>query len=450
MKKSDLISIAWQNLRNRRTRTRLTICGVVVGTCAIIIMLSIGLGIDKMITDQYKSNSSITKISVYSMAMEENDGQAPPFDDSAVKYFEGIDGVKAVIPTLSVDQNVAITCGKYSYTGIVYGIDISKMQELGYKLEKGDFSGASKENCAFFGKTVVTSFMDAQGNSVKYTYDKNYEIDTCDIDPMKNTFLIAPKASDGDVADGTVDKTGTKQKLYVSGVLKSSSGSDYDSEYSIYIDLDFAKRLVKESQMMNPGKKDKLQYNSISVYVEDGNKIKDVKNTIQSAGYSCSSDDEALESSRKVMKIVQLVLGAIGAVSMFVAAFGISNTMVMSVFERQKEIGILKVIGCEIKDIKAMFLYEAAIIGGIGGLIGVTISYFVSITANTIGRIVMSNMGGMGALGVSDDVKLYLSYIPPWLAICGVVFSAGIGILAGLSPAKKSVKVSALTAIRNQ
>ena len=86
MKKSDLISIAWQNLRNRRTRTRLTICGVVVGTCAIIIMLSIGLGIDKMITDQYKSNSSITKISVYSMAMEENDGQAPPFDDSADNF----------------------------------------------------------------------------------------------------------------------------------------------------------------------------------------------------------------------------------------------------------------------------------------------------------------------------------------------------------------------------
>ena len=65
MKKSDLFAMAWQNLRNRRTRTRLTIAGVVVGTCAIIIMVSIGVGIDKMITSQYQSDSTLNKITVY-------------------------------------------------------------------------------------------------------------------------------------------------------------------------------------------------------------------------------------------------------------------------------------------------------------------------------------------------------------------------------------------------
>lgn len=445
MKKSDLIAIAWQNLRNRRTRTRLTICGVVVGACAIIIMLSIGLGIDKMITEQYKNDSNLTKISVYSMETDENEGQAPPFDDTAVKYFQDIDGVKTVIPTLSVDSNVAVSCGKYTYSGTVYGIDITQMEALGYKLADGDFSGVDKQNCAFFGKDVVTSFQDAQGNQVKFTYDKNYEVDSCELDPLKDNFLIAPKVTS---EDGSGDKYGNKQKLFVSGVLKSSSASDYDSQYSVYISMDLAKQLLRESQMMNPGKKDKFQYNSIDVYVEDSSKVNDVKKTLQDAGYSCSTDDEALESSKKVMKIVQLVLGAIGAVSMFVASFGISNTMVMSVFERQKEIGILKVIGCEIKDIKAMFLYEAAIIGGIGGIIGVIVSYAISISANLIGRAVMANLG-TSFLNLGEGTKLTLSYIPPWLAICGIVFSAAIGILAGLSPAKKSVKVSALTAIQN-
>ncbi len=61
----------------------------------------------------------------------------------------------------------------------------------------------------------------------------------------------------------------------------------------------------------------------------------------------------------------------------------------------------------------------------------------------------MNHMGGGSFLGMGADVKVTLSYIPPWLAVCGVVISAGIGILAGLSPAKKSVKVSALTAIQN-
>lgn len=92
------------------------------------------------------------------------------------------------------------------------------------------------------------------------------------------------------------------------------------------------------------------------------------------------------------MRIVQLILGAIGGVSMFVAAFGISNTMVMSVFERTKEIGIMKVLGCDIRDIKDIFLYEAGIIGMFGGVIGIIISYIISIIANLIAGKVMSSM----------------------------------------------------------
>ncbi len=449
MKKSDLIAIAWQNLKNRKTRTVLTVCGVVVGACAIIIMLSIGLGIDKMITDQYKNDSTLTKISVYSMDSDDS-SQSLPFDDTAVKYFEEIEGVKSVVPMFMADSYVAISCGKYTYTGTVYGIDLTKMEEIGYKLKDGDFSGVNKSNCVFFGKDSVTNFQDAQGNPVKYTYDKNYEVDSCDIDPMTNNFLISSKASISDSNGNTTDKLGNKQKLSVSGVLKASSSSDYDSQYSVFIDINLAKKMFQESQMLNTtGKKEKLSYSSISVYVDDSNKVKDIKKKIQDVGYSCSTDDEALEQSKKVMKVVQLVLGAIGAVSMFVAAFGISNTMVMSVFERQKEIGILKVIGCEIKDIESMFLYEAAIIGGIGGLTGVTISYIISIIANVVGRIIMNKTGGLSLFGITGDAKVTLSYIPPWLALCGILFSIGIGVLAGLSPARKSVKVSALTAIQN-
>ena len=91
MKKSDIFAMAWQNLRNRKTRTRLTIAGVVIGTCAIIIMLSIGIGIDKMITSQYKQDSTLNKITVYSMGDYTNDStgevqEAMPFDESAVNY----------------------------------------------------------------------------------------------------------------------------------------------------------------------------------------------------------------------------------------------------------------------------------------------------------------------------------------------------------------------------
>ena len=170
-----------------------------------------------------------------------------------------------------------------------------------------------------------------------------------------------------------------------------------------------------------------------------------VKDKIKQAGFSCYSDDEELEYTKKVMMVVQLVLGAIGAISMFVAAFGISNTMVMSVYERTKEIGIMKVLGCDIKDIKSLFLYEAGTIGFMGGTIGIIISYIISITANLIARAVVNSFGEM-----EDGLLICVSSIPWWLAVSGILFSILIGVVAGLAPANRSVKVSALTAIHNE
>ena len=226
--------------------------------------------------------------------------------------------------------------------------------------------------------------------------------------------------------------------------MKQTS-NDYEASNAIFIDLDRAKQLVSESNRLSSVKNYKLSYSSINVYCDDTKSVSEVKQEIQNKGYSCSTDDEGLQEQKKVMRIVQLILGAIGGVSMFVAAFGISNTMVMSVFERTKEIGIMKVLGCDIRDIKDIFLYEAGIIGMFGGVIGIIISYIISIIANLIAGKVMSSM-----VDTSMGMKICVSSIPWWLAILGIAFSVGVGVLAGLSPANKSVKVSALTAIHNE
>lgn len=464
MKKSDLFAMAWQNLRNRKTRTRLTIAGVVVGTFAIIIMVSIGIGIDKMITSQYKADSTLNKISVYSMGDYTNENgeiqQAMPFDDSAVSYFSKIDKVKAVVPTLEISQYAKISRGKYTYSSTIYGIPLKEMEMLGYKTEQGDFRKAGEKNACLAGKDTVTSFYDVQGNPPKYKYDSDYNVTDCELDLMKDSITISAKNQNSDSSDSynsstSIDQNGQSnstnqqenggvQKLNIIGTLKQTS-NDYESSSAMYIDLDKAKQIVAQSNRLSSVKNYKLQYSSISVYCNDAKDVAQVKKELQSKGYSCSTDDEGLQQQKKVMRVVQLILGAIGAVSMFVAAFGISNTMVMSVFERTKEIGIMKVLGCDIKDIKDMFLYEAGIIGLFGGTIGIIISYIISIIANLVAKQVMSGM-----VDASSGVKICVSSIPLWLAILGIAFSVAVGVLAGLSPANKSVKVSALTAIHNE
>lgn len=446
MKKSDLFSMAIQNLKNRKTRTRLTVIGVIIGTCAIVIMVSIGIGIDKMITSQYESDSTLCKISVYGTDEEKLDDKEIPFDDNAVEYFKNIDNVNLVVPTLQVSEYVSIGRGKYSYDwGNIKAIDFDSMKAVGYSLTEGSFDNVDKRNTIYFGKSSVTAFSDAQGNQAKYKYDENHEITDCEINLMKDIFTIAPKImSDNDYDTGGT-ATGNAKKIKAAGVLKYDYKVDYETDSGIFIDMELAKELMRESKKLSNLPAGKFEYSEINIYVNNMQNVKAVKEELQNNGFSCYSDDEELEYTKKVMMVVQLVLGAIGAISMFVAAFGISNTMVMSVFERTKEIGIMKVLGCDIKDIKAMFLYEAGTIGFLGGTIGIIISYILSITANLIARLVASSLdiGGEG-------IKICVSSIPPWLAIAGILFSILIGVIAGLSPAKRSVKISALTAIHNE
>lgn len=447
MKKSDLFLMALQNLKNRKTRTRLTVIGVVIGTCAIVIMVSIGVGIDRMLTSQLQSSTALNKISVYNYsntAAVDDSEQQLPYDDRAVEYFSKIDHVSAVSPVLSLDGRLNISRGKYKLDWGIKAIDLDLMERMGYTLTDGSFGGIDKNNTVFFGETAVTNFTDADGRNVKFSYDENYKLAECEIDAMNDAFYASPAAYDSN--GNQVQMSGDmKKRIRVGGIVKADNKIDYSSGYSVYMDIELAKEMLEKWQKATGSKKEKLQYSEINIFVDEMKNVEYVKNQLTAAGYTCSAPDDELDYVKKVMAVVQLVLGAIGAISMFVAAFGISNTMVMSVYERTKEIGIMKVLGCDLKDIKAIFLYEAGTIGFLGGGIGLAVSYVISISANLIARLVADKLAG-GAL----DFEICVSSIPPWLAAAGILFSVLVGITAGISPANRSVKVSALTAIHNE
>ena len=142
---------------------------------------------------------------------------------------------------------------------------------------------------------------------------------------------------------------------------------------------------------------------------------------------------------QKELAMIEAVLGGIGAVSLFVAAIGIANTMMMSIYERTKEIGVIKVLGCSLKNIKQMFLMEAASIGLIGGVVGNILSFLVSALINFLA-------GGGAALGFEGDI----SYIPLWLVLVSMGFAMLVGIMAGYFPAKRAMQLSPLAAIRSE
>ena len=241
-----------------------------------------------------------------------------------------------------------------------------------------------------------------------------------------------------------------KYMVETAGVVEGGV-DDYNSyAYSVYTEIEGLKAQLKKIFKKKPipnqptNKKGKpypyFIYDNAVVFVDDMANVTEVQKVINDMGYQANSQMEWIEQSQQTYDIIQLVLGGIGAISLFVAAIGIANTMMMSIYERTKEIGVIKVLGCDMGNIRNMFLMESGFIGFLGGVIGLMISFGVSYA--------MNNFLGLGQamMGVEGDI----SRIPLWLAASGVVFAVFVGMAAGFFPSLRAMKLSPLAAIRNE
>lgn len=208
--------------------------------------------------------------------------------------------------------------------------------------------------------------------------------------------------------------------------------SPNNNEFSWYclMDLEALKKLAKENPDMNL---DTTVYQQVMVKCADTKAVASVKAAIDEMGFGTSSLQDAVEQAEKQMQQIQYLLGAIGGVSLLVAAIGIMNTMMMSIYERTREIGIIKVLGCRMSNIAGLFLCEAAYIGFFGGTLGLGISYGLSGVINMF----------VGASG-------FKSVIPLYLAVGALGFSVLVAMISGLYPALRAMRLSPLTAIRNE
>jgi len=233
-------------------------------------------------------------------------------------------------------------------------------------------------------------------------------------------------------------------KIKVAGVLAEGN---WEYSYGVFMPLTEVQKLIKEKEKAEnlkpqPGGVSSSEYQQINVKVNDMKNVQKVQDSIKAMGHEAYSLNDQLESMKETAGVIQLVLGGIGAISLLVAAIGITNTMVMSIYERTKEIGIMKVIGASIGDIKRLFLFESALIGLLGGILGIGFSYLLSFVLNRFGGM-FGNFFGAGM-----DSKI--SIIPLWLVVAALFFSALIGIISGYYPARRAMRLSALEAIRTE
>ena len=445
MSSIDLALMGIKNLLRRKARTILTVLGVLIGTASIVVMVSLGLGMNKAFEQQLEEYGSLTMIDIYAnQGMMEGqpsgatDGQVV-LDDETIATIEAIENVEFVIGFKRFDSK--IYAGKFENFTSIKAVDFEKLALMDIKLSEGVLPSAEGKNEVLFGFYAKQNF-----------YDPNSR------NPYGNPPVIDIFNTKIELLPTSQFYEGKRPKGFVLTPTGITSELDYTYSWDVFMDYDTFVNLKEDFERKNKPVDDgqngttndkggksttkENKYDEMKVSVTDMKYVQDVQAQIKEMGYEAYSLTDALESMKKTSGLIQAILGGIGAVSLFVAAIGITNTMVMSIYERTKEIGVMKVIGAQLKDIKRLFLFEAAMIGLIGGIFGIAISYGISMIINTI----LSGMNG--------DTGYYgpalLSDIPLWLSLSGMGFSTLIGLIAGYYPAVRATKLSALEAIRTE
>lgn len=445
MKIFDMLVMCIRNLWRRKARTMLTVIGVVIGSCAVIVMISLGLGMSKAMDEMLDSFGNLNTVNIYSYSNDTN-----AVTDKVIDEIKAINHVSVVIPQLQLNNMVKLCAGKndrYRSDVSITGVDLAYLKELGYYPEKGTVPEDEKRfRTIVFGEMMPYNFVDTKKKN-KMIYkdilpDGSYTQPFFDPLSEKIKIGIINNKKKNEKGESSYGGKGYEYNVDVSAVLKADQY--WESTYSVYVDLDFAKEILNNYNRLNSVKQKDINYSNVKVIVDNIDNVDNVYNTIKEMGLNASSMSEVRQQMKGQLGSIQMILGSLAAISLLVAAISITNTMIMSIYERTREIGIMKVLGCYISNIRMIFLMEAGGIGLLGGIIGAFISYIISIVINSLGTDVMSGFIGYSTGGGE------ISIIPLWLVLLALAFSTFIGIISGLYPANRAVKISALEAIKNE
>ncbi|MCR5637571.1 MAG: ABC transporter permease [Lachnospiraceae bacterium] len=430
----DLIKMGLRNLFRRKARTVLTVLGVVIGTISIMLMVSIGYGINYNFRKSVMENGAMTMITIYAQTWSEesDDLVQQKIDDALIEAIREIEHVKACTGVKIV--NGSLNSGKYHTYAQITAMDKETFEAFGFPaLAIGTYPNEADNTPIIYGSDTLGDFYYFSGN--------NYKSKT--VDPAKDKIYLT--FDDYATPEG---KTPYKYVIKNYGVFEPSD--NYMYSYNCYMDMDFYKEIYKK-YIKTLDMKDrkaalkKLEvYDKIMINCDSMDYVTKVQDEIKEMGFRTESDMQYVEESMKTSNMLQGVLGAIGAVSFLVAAINITNTMIMSIYERTKEIGIMKVLGCYIRDIKRLFLFEAGIIGFIGGTLGVALSYLASWAINKYGGAFLGSLFGGGEMGMK------FCMIPAYLPALSIVGAVVVGVLSGYMPAARATKISAIEAMKNE
>ena len=444
----DTIGLALRNLKQAKLRTALTTLGVSIGIASLAGMVSLGVGLQDQVVGRFLQSGVFDSVTVMAPGLlgapgalianggrdglrglrgrgqpSENGTPAPKLDDAGLKKISSLENVREVYPIFRIP--VEMTLGDFSRPMTVTGVPMSSKSEGAFQtFSYGRFFSSESDRACLLSLNMAKQITEKDPGSL-----------------VGKTATLAYAASRG------LQPQRVNLECRIAGIVERDPGTlpiPGGPGVSVMIPLGLAKSIDAEavtgveSFLRDPSQP--KSYNAVTVKVNQAKHTQEVEDGIKQMGYMSFSVNDALRGAKNAFIFLDILLSLVGSIALAVSSLGIVNTMVMSILERTREIGIMKAIGASDEHIRRIFLIEASVIGVLGGLLGIAIGWTVGHIINFGANLYIQSQGGTPAT---------LFSLPLWLVSGAIAFSVVVSLIAGSYPAQRASRLDPIQALRH-
>lgn len=402
MRTQDLAQLSTRAFKTNPMRTWLTILGMGVGTGAVVVLVGLGFGLQQIILEQIVFGETLLSLGVSSTG-----AQNLNITNDTIRNFEENEHILDAAPLARFPALVTFK----GLTGNVFlqGAEPPYLRYAGITATAGE---------------VFTDEDVGNGNDIMLS------------PAVLKLFGIEDEEIEGFIGE----------KVALRILVPADDGTDDINE--IFIDKEYTVRgITKEEGVLNAlmmlselrNYVGIEEYERAQVRVDTNEFLPIVEAELIEAGYRVTALSKTVEQASKIFQGIQAVLATFGGIALLVSAIGMFNTMTVTLLERTKEIGIMRTIGASPSDIKWLFVSESIVVGFLGGVSGIIMGVVFGVTINVLLNIAASQFGGQSVSLFSFPLG-FLTFI--------ALFSAGVGYLTGIFPARRAASLNPLDAIR--